>query len=347
MANPWSANRPTPCWWCSKSCPPGTSRNAARQEGHFQAEFHGRKHDISIVSQGTKTGERVVLQRIQTSVKFETFEELGMRPKLQDQLRELLRRDKGMLLFASMPAGGLTTTFTVAQRMSDRYMRDFIGVMEKKSTEPQVENVEIHTYDATEGKTPASILPTLIRKQPNVLVAFEISDVDTAKILCKAARDDKLVLANIRAKEAVEALLRFLMLNVAPAEFAPAITAVINQRLVRRLCETCKEAYTPAPELLKKLAIPSGRIQAFYRPPENPEEVCRDCDGIGYVGRTAIFELLLVNDTIRAALVKQPKLDVLRKSARTAGGHSLQEEGLLVVAQGVTSLAELKRVLEQ
>jgi type II secretory ATPase GspE/PulE/Tfp pilus assembly ATPase PilB-like protein len=231
--------------------------------------------------------------------------------------------------------------------MSDRYMRDYAGVLEASSMEPQVENVEITTYDSSQGQTPATVLPALIRKQPNVLVIFDLANAETVKILCQAASDDKLVLANIRAKEAVEALLRVLLLKVGAEEFAPAITAVVNQRLIRRLCESCKEAYSPPPELLKKLGIPKGWVQSFYRPPENPEEVCPDCEGIGYLGRTAIFELLNINDEIREVLTKQPKLDALRKAARTTNNRSLQEEGLVVVAQGVTSLAELKRVLEQ
>lgn len=319
----------------------------ARQEGYFYCEFHGHSHDIGIVCQGTKSGQRAILRRIQSEVKFETFEALGMRAKLQQEVRDLLRREKGIILFSSMPAGGLTTSFTVAQRMSDRYMRDYAGVLEKASMEPQVENVEITTYDAAEGQSPATVLPTLIRKQPNVLVMFDLTNAETVQILCAAARKDMLVLANIRAKEAVEALLRVLLMKVPADEFAPAAIAVVNQRLVRRLCEKCKEAYTPAADLLKKLGIPKGRIRSFYRPPEEPEEVCPECDGIGYVGRTGIFELLTVDDKIRETLIKQPKLDALRKVARAQGHRSLQDEGLVLVAQGITSLAELKRVLEQ
>ena len=319
----------------------------ARQEGHFFAEFHGLKYDISIVSQGTKTGERVVLQRIQSTVDFLTFEELGMRSKLQEQVRLLLKKDSGIILFSAMPAGGLTTAFTVAQRMSDRFMGDYIGIMEATSMEPRVENVEIATYDPSTGQSPATILPQLIRKQPNVLVMFDLPNAETVSIICKAACGDQQVLATIRAKEAVEALLRVLLLKVPAKEFAPAVTAVVNQRLIRRLCETCKEGYAPAPELLKKLGIPKGRVQYFYRPPENPDEVCTACDGIGYFGRTAIYEVLVVDDQIREALVKQPKLDTLRKISRSAGNRSLQEEGVLLVARGETSLTELKRVLDQ
>jgi len=136
-------------------------------------------------------------------------------------------------------------------------------------------------------------------------------------------------------------------LKVPPGEWAKAVTGVLNQRLVRKLCDHCKEAYAPTPQVLQQLGIPEGRIQAFYRPPQQPEEVCPECGGIGYKGRTALFELLLVDDTVRKVLATSPKIDLLRQAARKAGMRSLQEEGVLLVAKGVTSLPELMRVMKQ
>jgi len=108
---------------------------------------------------------------------------------------------------------------------------------------------------------------------------------------------------------------------------------------------------TPPPQVLQQLGIPEGRVQAFYRPfqpnPQEPKEPCQVCGGIGYFGRTAIFELLVVGDNVRKALATSPKLDVLRQAARKDGMKSLQEEGVLLVARGVTSLPELMRVLKQ
>jgi type II secretory ATPase GspE/PulE/Tfp pilus assembly ATPase PilB-like protein len=176
----------------------------------------------------------------------------------------------------------------------------------------------------------------------------DLVDAKVAEILCQRAADDKLIITSIRAKEAVEALLRVLLLKVSARDFAPAVMAVLNQRLLRKLCEACKEAYTPTAEMLKKLGIPPGRVEALYRPPQKDEQQppCEACGGIGYVGRTSIFELLVVDDALREALVKQPDLEMLRKVARKSGHRNLQEEGLLLVAQGITSLAELNRALK-
>jgi type II secretory ATPase GspE/PulE/Tfp pilus assembly ATPase PilB-like protein len=127
------------------------------------------------------------------------------------------------------------------------------------------------------------------------------------------------------------------------------VTAVINTRLIRKLCDACKVAYTPAADMLQKLGIPAGKVETFYRTPK-PEEIdkpCQECGGIGYKGRTALFELLVVNDQVREVLLKQPKLELLRKAARSAGMRTLQEEGILLVAKGVTSVQDLGRVLKQ
>lgn len=114
------------------------------------------------------------------------------------------------------------------------------------------------------------------------------------------------------------------------------------------MCDSCKVAYAPAPDLLKKLNI-LGKVEAFYRTPK-PEEIdkpCKECGGLGFKNRTAVFELLMVDDKIREILIKAPKLELLTKAARLAGMRPFQEEGLVLVAKGITSLPELQRVLKE
>jgi type II secretory ATPase GspE/PulE/Tfp pilus assembly ATPase PilB-like protein len=143
------------------------------------------------------------------------------------------------------------------------------------------------------------------------------------------------------------------MLKIPPAEFADAVMAVLNVRLVRKLCEKCKEAYPPPAPVLKQLGLPAGRIESLYRPPtgpidpKHPDVVCEACQGIGYQGRTGIFELIVVDDDMRTVLTTAPKLENLRAAVRKAKQRTLQEEGVLLVARGVTSIQELLRVLKQ
>ena len=161
--------------------------------------------------------------------------------------------------------------------------------------------------------------------------------------------DERLLITTVHAKEAAEAPIRLLQKKVPQRELAATLTAVICTRLVRKLCDSCKVAYAPTPDLLKKLGIPQGKVEALYRVPK-PEEIekpCPECAGLGFKGRTGLFELLEVDDKIREIILKQPQLDLLRKASRAAGMRTFQEEGLLLVAKGVTSLAELQRVLKE
>jgi type II secretory ATPase GspE/PulE/Tfp pilus assembly ATPase PilB-like protein len=278
--------------------------------------------------------------------RFKSLDELGMRAKLQEQLKEALAAS-GFVVFSSPPAGGLTTTVDVALRSVDRYMRNFVTVEEEKGRERDIENLHPSTYNAAAGESPATLLPKLIRTYPDVIVVRDLVNAETLEILCEQPAANRLVVSTIRAKEAAEALLRVMALAPPGEKFAAVATATIGQRLVRKLCETCKEAYAPPPDLLKQMGIQPGRLEAVYRPPAQPERVCPDCHGMGYVGRTGIFELLLVDEGVRQALVKTPKVEQVRLAARKAGMRTLQEEGLVLVAKGITSVQELVRVLKQ
>lgn len=322
----------------------------ARQNGKFGAEYQGRKYTCRISAQGVQTGERVVVQFEGTEVPIESLEAAGMRPKMLEQLKESLSGSTGMAVLSAMPGGGMTTLLTLTMKSLDRYMRDFYIVEDKDSPEPEVENVQPVTYDAAGGQKPSDVFRELFHKAPDVIVVPNLSDPDTAAGLCEQAVEESLVICTLRAKEAAEALLRVLALKTPPNQFAPVAKLALNVRLVRKLCEECRQPYAPNPEMLKKLGVPPDRVQAFYRPPpppEDPKDICRACRGIGYKGRIGVFELLTVNDKLREALVKQPKLEVLRKVARASGHRGLQEEGLVLVVKGVTSLQELQRVLKQ
>jgi type II secretory ATPase GspE/PulE/Tfp pilus assembly ATPase PilB-like protein len=347
----------------------------ARQEGNFQVEHQTTraKYNGHITSQGVKTGERVIIELAPKKGKtFDTLDDLGMRPQLQERLREYLREEQGLVLISAPPGGGFTTTWNGALKCTDRYLRDFAGLEDKNKHETDVENVKITEFDGAAGETPDPLMRNLMLTQPDVLIFSDLCNAATVNGVCKLANDPKegkLVVAGVRATDAVEALLRVMLLKGSPAEFAKAVRAVLNVRLVRKLSTTCKQPYQPPPQLLAKLGIPQGRVKVLYRewqpPPPDPEEdkkkrkkqlppgacpLCElegpQCHGIGYHGRTGIFELLDVNDQLREAMVKQPKLDVLRKIARASGHRGLQEEGILLVAQGVTSLNELQRVLK-
>ena len=350
----------------------------ARQEGKFQIEHQITKAKFigTLTSQGVKTGERAIIDLVAKKRKeFKTLDDLGMREQMQQRLLEHMRAPQGLVLIAAPPGSGFTTTWNVALRSTDRMLRDFLGVEDKDKHETDVENINITTFDGAAGVTPDTLLHKLMLTQPEVIVFSDLCNGATVDKLCSYAndpREGKLVIAGVRAQDACEALLRVLLLKADPKEFAKAVRAVLCARLTRKLNDTCKQPYTPPPQLLNKLGIPPGRVKVLYKewtppPPPTPEEekeirkrkaklppkacqLCEQegplCHGIGYRGRTGIFELLDVDDQLREALVKEPKLDTLRRIAKASGHRSLQEEGILLVAQGSTSLTELQRVLK-
>jgi type II secretory ATPase GspE/PulE/Tfp pilus assembly ATPase PilB-like protein len=317
------------------------------QKGTFSTEYQSALYSSTLTCQGTKTGERALMQFEQMQVRFETFEEIGMRSKMQEELQQLLSLKQGLLLFSALPGAGLRSTSHVVIRNTDRFTRELMAVEEETRRSQEIENCPVTTYRAADGQTPASVLPKVFRAVPDVIVVRDLPDAQTVTMLCREIPEGRLILGMVRAKDSVDALLRILALKVPTAEFAGAISGVLSQRLVRKLCQTCKEAYVPTPQTLGQLGIPEGRVQAFFRPPERPEEACPQCDGMGYKGRTAIFELLKVGDAVRKVLETDPKPELLRQAARKDGMRGFREEGALLVARGVTSFPELVRVLKQ
>jgi type II secretory ATPase GspE/PulE/Tfp pilus assembly ATPase PilB-like protein len=319
-----------------------------KQEGKFGAIFEGQKLLCPLSCQGVANGERVIVTRVFDKGRPHNYDAIGLREGLKEQWEEIMSRDKGLVIFSAMPAGGLTTLADVSIEETDRLMRDFFSIEDVNKRERDMQNVTVHTYDSKKGETPATLIPGLVRLYPNVYICRDFVDAESAKLLMNEISDDKLVITTIPARDAPEALLRLLQMKLPQQQFASAVTAVLYQRLIRKLCPDCKVGYTPPAEVLKKLGIPPGKVQQLFRPPK-PEEVekpCQTCQQIGYLGRTGIFELLVVNDAMREILAKQPNLDALRKAVRADNQRSLQEEGILLVAKGVTSLQELQRVLK-
>lgn len=343
-----------------KLCDLNVNERRARQDAKFGIEFGGGKFNATFSSQGVPTGERVIIKIAPKKFPFSSLDDLGMRDKMRDQYKQLINERQGLIIISAPPSGGLTTSWKVGLEAADRFVRDFISVEDKKSADDEIINVTQNFYDAAADEGPNAKLPGLLLKEPDVLVVPEIANAETAAMLCEQVNNNnKMAITRTHAKEAVEALLRVLTTYKPPVEeYAKAVTMVLNQRLVRKLCD-CKQPFQPPPQMLQRLGIPPGRVQVLYRewqppPPPPPDQkgkveepqICRKCNGVGYFGRTAIFELLVMNQNLRDALVKNPSLDNLRQIAKQTGTRTIQEEGVLLLVKGVTSITELQRVLK-
>ncbi|HAN97089.1 MAG TPA: hypothetical protein DCQ98_06485 [Planctomycetaceae bacterium] len=334
----------------------------ARQQGSFQARFQLKKVPVQLTTQGVRTGERALLALEVAGSKVEKFEQTEIRPKMLEKLGELLRSETGLFLTSTLPGDGKTTLWRCVLHACDRFTRDYYSIEEKSRREPEVINVEPAVYSVEAGETPMSRLPQVLLRQPDVLCFPDLPDGATVDTCSDLSLDQqKLVLGHVPARSAVEALVRVMALKPDPKRFAKSVMGVIHSRVLRKLCTNCRQPFEPPADLLLKLGLRPGRIRTFYdewRPPPpeqlvdakgNPIEVpiCGHCHGVGYLGRTAVYELLVVTDEIRRALLDKPTVQSVTAAALSGPTPhiGLKDEGLVLIAKGTTSIQELQRVL--
>ena len=331
----------------------------SRQEGEFEAKFRFKKTGLHLTTQGIQTGERVAIRFDREKPPLETLTDLGMRPKMQEALGAHLAAQSGLILVSSLPGDGFSTAWRGVLHASDRLMRDYLVFESANNREPEVINVTPAVYDLAAGQTPLDLLPEILLKEPDVLCFTELINAEVINRMCDLVLDQNLlVFARVHAKSAAEALLRVLVHRCDLKKFAQAIRCVVNCRLVRRLCENCKQPYVPPPQFLQQLGIRPGRVEAFYTHYQaqqgvdengNPVEpqVCQVCENMGFHERTGIFELLDMNDHMRETLLATPQLENLTAMAKQTGQIPLRDEGIVMLAKGTTSIEELQRVLKK
>ncbi|QEG25268.1 ATPase, T2SS/T4P/T4SS family [Mariniblastus fucicola] len=329
-----------------------------RQSGKFETEYQRKKQKFKIVSQGNKTGERVGLYLSYKKPPLDNLTDLGIRKSLIPQIKELMQMDsKGMFLVSAIPGEGYTSAWRAALDSCDRLVKDFFVLEDVNSQEPEVINVFPETFDRAKGETVMTPMPQLLLREPDVLAVPDLTDGPLVDQLVNTSslHDIPIYLRN-PGKNAIDGLLRLLALNPKRHELLQLLSGVLCMRLVRKLCEDCRVAYQPHPKLIQKLGLPQGRIEQLYRPfvfqpgmvdeEQNEIEPCTTCCGIGYKGRTGIFELLKINDQIRESATKNPQFNALVAIAKANGHITLQQEAAIVIAQGITSVEELQRMLQ-
>jgi general secretion pathway protein E len=314
------------------------------QDGSFGAKLQARELDFRVATSGSKAGEKLVMRILDNSGGITKLEDLGMRPKIIEQVRSLVTQPHGMFLCCGPTGSGKSTTLYASLREIDRYQRNIITV--EDPIEYHMDNITQMEVNTKAGQTFAIALRSILRQDPDVIMIGEIRDQETATIACQAANTGHMVFSTVHSNDAVTSLFRLLDLGVEPFMISSALTAVLGQRLVRLLCEACKEPYKPKPEFLKKANLPVEKVDLFYRRPENPEHVCQQCGGTGYFGRTGIYELLVISEPLREMLRENPSINKIKAEARKNGMIYLQEDGLRQVIQGRTSIEELLRVVK-
>lgn len=317
-----------------------TERRRA-QDGSFRAELEDREVDFRVATQGTQLGEKMTIRVLDPEHSVRDLDELGFRQGLFDQFCGVLRKPHGLVLVAGPPNSGKSTTLHAGLNELDTEQRNVITIEDPVEYRTEsVTQIEIRT---SAGQTFVETLRNVLRQDPDVVMIGEIRDGETAEAACQAAHTGHLVFSTVHANDSIAAVLRMLELGTDPPLLAETLSLVLAQRLVRRLCPECKEEYTPKAEELEIAGLPAEGVSKLFRPGTNPK--CRICQGAGYYGQVGVFEVLPLNEEIRAHIEQKPTPTSLRVLARNHGLLTLHEEGLRLVARGVTSLEELTRVV--
>lgn len=309
------------------------------QDGTFSVQFGGDKYDIRVASTPTSYGEKVVLRLLQTSggILKSGLDGIGLRKQTLEKLREIIHRPYGMFLVAGPTGSGKTTTVYASLSEIDAKQHNITTI--EDPVEYRLDNITQIAVNTQADVSFANILRSVLRQDPDVLLVGEIRDRETAEIACQAAMTGHFVFTTLHANDAVATITRLLDLGLEPALLQSAVTAVLGQRLARRLCMKCREPCEPPPGLTKKFGLKPDAIKHIYK-----EKGCPSCEGTGFRGRIGIHELMVLNDDIRNLLTEQPSVNAIKAAAVANGTMTLQIDGLLKVIQGQTSVSEVLRV---
>lgn len=330
------------------------------QSGKLGLKVVKQKFTLTLQSRGTPTGEQVMARIEPDKVPYERMSDLGMRDKMYAEFKAGLDAEGNAILITAPKAEGLTTTWNIALEAADKLVRDFQSFEHEDQAEPEIININPNFFGGAAEKDLPSVVKSSILKEPDVLIFPELPDATSMGLAVEQIKKtEKQVYLRSVAPNALHGLVSLLAkYKESAAEITASIKAVLGQRLVRRLCDECKEGFEPTPQLLSQLGIPAGRVALLYRPfvpppieqqvDENgrpaPIEPCQACAGRGYYGRIAIYELLVPGEKLRAALLKTQDMNKLNQISKSEGHRSIQAEAVLTVARGLTSLDELKRI---
>ena len=308
------------------------------QDGRIQITVGGKDLDLRVSSVPTNHGESIVMRILDKSNLSLGLPQLGFLTDDQATFERLIKLPDGVVLVTGPTGSGKTTTLYACLGQINTPDKKLITV--EDPVEYQMSGINQVQVNKDVGLDFSAALRSILRQAPNIVMIGEIRDAETADIAMEAALTGHLVFSTLHTNDAPSAVTRLLDIGVKPFLVASALRAAMAQRLVRAICENCKEAYTPTEREIKML----GQIAKTM-----PEKMyhgagCDKCGHSGYKGRKGIFEIFKVDDTIQRLIFDHAPATLLRERAREMGMRTLREDGMLKVASGMTSLAEVLRV---
>ncbi len=305
------------------------------QDGRTRLRIGGKELDIRIATYPTMFGEAAAIRMLSTENVI-TLDSLGFLGKDREVFEKLIQRPHGILLVTGPTGSGKTTTLYAALQKIDRDKSHVLSV--EDPVENEIEGVDQTQINPRAGVTFPSALRAMLRQDPDVIMVGEIRDQETAEISLGAAMTGHLVLSTLHTNTAIGAIARLNDLGMETYLISSTLLGVISQRLVRRICQSCKELVNVAPELLSALG-PKGLGLKTYR-----GKGCSECERRGFRGRVGIFELVEVDEEFRV-LINNHAPDIrLKEKSAAAGFHSILEDGIEKIGQGITTIEEVLRV---
>ncbi len=311
------------------------------QDGRFAIRTAGKDVDLRVSVLPTSHGERVVLRLLEKENRLLNLTEMGFSPDRLRTIQQLIRLTHGILLVTGPTGSGKTTTLYAALSEINAPDKNIITV--EDPVEYQLLGIGQMQVNPKINLTFAAGLRSILRQDPDVIMIGEIRDRETAEIAIHASLTGHLVFSTLHTNDAASAATRLIDMGIEPFLVASSVVAVLAQRLIRKVCPDCKQAYQPDDEELIRLGVVPGKTKpTFYR-----GTGCPACTQTGYRGRTGIHELLVLDDEIRRLIGNKADAAAIRQSAVSRGMVLLKEEAAEKIFAGITTTEEVMRMTQQ
>ncbi len=306
------------------------------QDGRFSLSLGERSVDVRVSTLPSQHGERLVMRILEKGSAGFALPQLGMSEDQRQAFVESLAKPNGIILVTGPTGSGKTTTLYAALTTLNDSSRNILTV--EDPVEYALDGIGQTQVNNRVGMSFAAGLRAILRQDPDVVMVGEIRDPETADIAVQAALTGHLVLSTVHTNSSIATITRLRDMGVEPFLLASTVTAIVAQRLVRRLCPSCKSAYTPSAQELSDLGLKASKAQVFYR-----ANGCELCHNVGYTGRLGLYEIAIMDDVLQA-MIHDGAREADMVNHAFARGQTLVQSGAIHVRAGLTSAEEVRRV---